>query len=502
MSSEPTVAHIPYGNFTRPRRDGILGLPVIATAALVPLVILLIAMMANQWFLEAVILVVASAATMFLLLGLKIQGRSFAERQMLRGMHRVKTRQGNHLYLPGPAGKIPNGTFTLPGLMAPSTIEDHRDGFGTPFGLIEVPSVAHYTVVIETYPDGDALVDQDRIDSQVASWGAWLGQLGVDDGIVGASVTVETAPDSGVRLARMVDSNLDPDAPPFAIAIANELSGSLSAGSPRISTRIAITFSGRGFEGAGRDRGRAAMAEEIGNRLPVLLSSLGETGAGTSARPCTAQDIIDFTRTAYDPTVATQIEQSRADGGTGLTWADAGPAFAEDKMDRYVHDRAVSKTWQMYEAPKGFFYSTAMRRLVEPTTGVLRKRVTLLYRPVPAGKASEIVEKDINNAIWSNTQKKRASAKGQLQLKYAEKAAQEEASGAGLLRFGVLVTVTVANSDEFPRLDKVIPSLGNQARLRLREALGNHAVAFQAALPLGVVLSKHSFVPDEIREWM
>jgi hypothetical protein len=473
-----------------------------ATIALVPLVIVVIAMMARDLFFESLIVVAAAAVALFVLLGIKKQGRSFYARRVLVGMHRAKTRQGNHLYLPGPAGKVPTGAFTLPGLMAQSTLDDHRDGFGTTFGLIEVPSIGHYTVVIEAFPDGDALVDQDRIDSQVAHWGAWLAQLGVDEGIIGASVTVESAPDSGVRLTRMVESNLDDNASGFATGVAKQLAKELATGSPVITTRIAITFSGREIDGGGRDRGRAAMAEEIGNRLPVLLSSLWETGAGTAVRACTAQDIVDFTRTAYDPTVSTQIEQARADGGTGLTWNDAGPSYAEDLIDHYRHDRAVSKTWQMYQAPKGLFYSTALRRLVEPTKGVLRKRVTILYRPIPAGRATETVENEINNARWTASQKNRPSAQQVTRLAYANQAAKEEATGAGLVRFGVLVTATVASSDEFPRLSKVIPSLGNQARLRLREALGNQAVAFQAALPLGVVLPKHSFVPDEFREWL
>ncbi len=368
--------------------------------------------------------------------------------------------------------------------------------------MIYLRSAKHYTIVLEAYPDGDALVDQSQIDSQVAHWGAWLAQLGVDEGIEGASVTIETAPDTGVRLARMVEGNLDESASPFARSVAQAIVADLAVGSPSITTRIAITFSGRTHDANGSDRGRASMAEEIGSRLPVLLSSLGDTGAGTTVRACTAQDIVDFTRAAYDPTVATRIEQARAEGGTGLTWAEAGPVFAEDQIDRYYHDRGVSKSWQMYEAPSGMFYSTALRRMVEPTKGVLRKRVTILFRPVPAGEATDVIESDINNATFASSQKQRVSARQRARLAYATKAAEEEAQGAGLVRFGLIVTVTCASSTEFPRLDKMVPSLGNQARLRLRPALGNQAVAFQTALPLGLVLPEHSILPTQLREYL
>ncbi|WP_159796678.1 SCO6880 family protein [Puerhibacterium puerhi] len=497
-SANPVV----YGNITRPSREGLLGIPMGVSLAGVPVVLLLIVMIAKQWWIAAAVTVLVGAVGIFLLVGFNRQGRSIYSRWLLLGAHRAKARRGDTLYLAGPAGKVPDGSFTLPGLMAPSELSEHRDAYGSPFGMIRLKSAKHYTVVIEAFPDGDALVDQPRIDSQVAHWGAWLAQLGVDDGIVGASVTVETAPDSGVRLSRMVRSNIAETAEPFAKAVAAEIVETMATGSPVITTRIAITFSGKSVDGKATDRGPAAMAEEIGNRLPVLLSGLWETGAGTSVRACTAQDIVDFTRTAYDPTVATRIEQLRAEGGTGLTWKEAGPVFAEDQVDRYFHDRAVSKTWQMWEPPRGMFYSSSLRRLVEPTPGVLRKRVTILYRPIPAGEATDVIQQEINNAQFSASQKHRPTARQQLRKAYATKAAEEEAKGAGLVRFGVLVTVTCARSDEFPRLDKVIPSLGNQARLRLRPALGNQAVAFQAALPLGVVLPEHSIIPTQVREWL
>jgi hypothetical protein len=117
--------------------------------------------------------------------------------------------------------------------------------------------------------------------------------------------------------------------------------------------------------------------------------------------------------------------------------------------------------------------------------------VTILYRPIPAGEASEVVESDINNANFSGSTKRRPSAREQQRLAYAKKAAAEEEQGAGLVRFGIVITATCAATTEFPRLDKIIPSLSNRARLKIRPALGNQDVAFQAALPLGVVPGAH-----------
>jgi hypothetical protein len=66
----------------------------------------------------------------------------------------------------------------------------------------------------------------------------------------------------------------------------------------------------------------------------------------------------------------------------------------------------------------------------------------------------------------------------------------------------MIITATCRSVSDFPRLEKLIPSLTNQARLKIREALGNEDVAFQAGLPLGVVLPEHMTLPDEIRDWL
>lgn len=494
-----------YGNLTKPGRAGILGLSMGVSLMGVPFVLLVIVLMVRQFYWQAlVVAVVGVVAAAFAGIVSPRDGRNVYQRRMLKSAHKSKVKRGNALYLAGPAGKTRDGRVRLPGLMAASSVSDHVGGYDIPFGIIHVPSVAHYTIVLECHPDGDALVDQSAINSMVSHWGGWLAELGRDGDTVAAAVSVESAPDTGLRLRRSVLGNIDPTSSEFSRAVARGIPDQVSAGAPSLMTRIAITFSGKGLDSQRTDRGLEAMAAELGTRLPVLISTLaGGTGAGTAVRACVKQDIIDFTRTAYDPTVASQIEEARSQSGTGLSWADAGPIYADDShMDRYLHDRAVSKSWTMFEGPRGMFYSNALRSLVAPTPNVLRKRVTMLYRPIPAGEAASLVESDINNARFEGSTRQRTTARQQQRLQFAMKAAAEEAQGAGLVRFGMIVTVSCADSSHLPRLDKMIPSMSNQARLRVREALGNQAVYFQAGLPLGVVLPEHSLIPDSLREWL
>lgn len=495
---------VTYGNLSRPGRTGLGALSMGASLAGIPVVLLCILLMIRQAYLAALIVaVVGVGAIVATSIRSPRDGRNVYERAMLHVANAQKVSSGRAVYMAGPAGTTPDGKIRVPGLLAQSELSEHRDAFGQPFGLIRLRSSKHYTVVLECYPDGDALVDQDRVDSMVAHWGGWLATLTRDVAIVGASVTVESAPDSGFRLEQMVNANMSPKGSEFSRAVARALPNQVSAGSPTVTTRVAVTFSGRGFDKDGTDKGLEAMVDEISTRLPTLISGLHQTGAGTSVRACTAQDIVDFTRTAYDPTVANQIERARADGGTGLTWHDAGPVYADDrKLDRYFHDRAVSKSWTMHEAPRGVFYASALRSLLDPSPGVLRKRVTLLYRPIPAGQAADVVEGAVNNSYAAASQRNRPTARQQQRYAQAVRTAEEEALGAGLVRFGMIVTVSCAEESELPRLDQAIPSMAAQGRLRIREALGNQAVYFQAALPLGVVLPEHTIIPDQVRGLM
>jgi hypothetical protein len=501
MSSNDTTM-VEHGNIVMPAKLGIGGLGAGVTFGSIPFALVLIGCIVRGWWLAAGIITVLGIAAAVVTVATVKEGRNWYRREANRMAFRRAERRGDTLLVAGPAGRTPDGAFRLPGLLSASKLSEHTDSYGNPFGLIWVPSAKHYTVVIECFPDGDSLVDQDRVNRQVAHWGGWLAQLGVEDAVVGASVTVDSAPDSGLRLRRMVAENVSPHGSDFSTAVVGGLADKISGGAPQLSTRLALTFSGAGIDSSGPDRGVQEMADEIGNRLPVLLASLGMTGAGNAVQACTAQDIVDFTRVAYDPTVAARVEQARQEGGTGLTWEEAGPAFAEAKYDRYYHDRGVSKSWTMYEGPRSKFYATALRRAFEPTKGVLRKRVTLLYRPIPAGDAPDVIEAEINNAQFNSSTKQRATARQKNRIRFANKAAEEEAAGAGLTRFGMIITTTCRTSDEFPRLEKVIPSLTNQARLKIREALGNEDVAFLAGLPLGVVLPEHMTLPDQIRDWL
>jgi hypothetical protein len=162
-----------------------------------------------------------------------------------------------------------------------------------------------------------------------------------------------------------------------------------------------------------------------------------------------------------------------------------------------VHDSGISVSWVMEGAPRGAVRETVLKRLLEPHPHLPRKRVTIYYRPLDPGAA----------AAWADRQTKAvASTPGQrIAIQEAHKTqaavnAADEARGAAVLRFGIVVTVTVTSEDQLRRAVKAVRNLHAASRLVMRRAYGEQAAAFSAGLGLGVVLPDHVTLPKVLTE--
>ncbi|MEC5152627.1 SCO6880 family protein [Cryobacterium sp. GrIS_2_6] len=488
-----------YGNWTKPKTAGLLGLSAIGTTIL----------FVGTGF--AVVITMASnilngvlTAAMFALFLLTVavkdkHGQSMLMRTATRVGWMVTKSQGTHLYRSGPLGRADWGTAQLPGLAAGSRLTEWRDSYNRPFALVQVPATSDYTVVVGTEPDGAALVDREQVDVWVAEWGMWLASLGDEPGIEAVSVTIETAPDTGTRLRREVTSRIDPNAPEFAKSILNELVEQYPAGSATIKAFVAITFNAAARMG-GKKRTADEMGRELASRLPGLTQGLSATGAGAT-HPLSAQELCEVIRVAYDPAAARLIDDANAAGEPPeLYWPEVGPTAHQANWDTYRHDSAVSVTWMMSGAPRGNVPSSILARLLAPHRDVARKRVTLLYRPIDAAKAAAIVEADVRASTFNLQSSDKPTARSMTATRAALATAQEEASGAGLVNFGMLVTATVTDAAHAADAKAAIDNLSATARLRLRVVHGSQDSAFAAALPLGLVLPRHLRVPSEVRE--
>lgn len=487
-----------YGNWRQPTTPGLLGLGSVGTSVLLAG---LIATIVTVMFSDIVHAIVVFLVMVIFLTAVAVKdkhGQSVIVRTINRiGWFRARS-SGSNLYRSGPLGRTNWGTNQLPGLAAQSRLSEHTDSYQRPFALIHVPSSGDYTVVIGTEPDGAALVDQEQIDGWVADWGHWLSNLGDEAGIVAAAVTIETAPDTGTRLRGEVAANIDPEAPAFAQAMLHEVVATYPSGSAAVRAYVSVTFSAAARVN-GRRRDADEMARELASRLPGITQGLSATGAG-AARPLSAGELCEVIRIAYDPEVATLIDDAHAAGeNTGLRWPDVGPSGHQANWDSYRHDSALSVTWQMTEAPRGIVQSNILTRFLAPHRDIARKRVTWLYRPIDAARAAGIVQADLRAATFNATASDRPTARDIVGTRAAMATAQEEASGAGLVNFGMLVTATVMDPTRETDARAAIDNLSATARLRLRIVTGGQDSAFAAALPLGLVLPKHLKLPTELR---
>ncbi|MFD1722427.1 SCO6880 family protein [Amnibacterium endophyticum] len=497
-----TDGHRTYGNWRRPATAGLGGLGMLATAVLfVGIAAAIIASMTAG--LGPALIVASVFGVVLLTVAVKDRhGQSALGRTLNRiGWTRTR-RRGSHLYRSGPTGRAKWGTFQLPGLAASSQLGEWTDSHGRPFALLHTPATRHYTVVLAAEPDGAALVDQEQIDNQVAEFGIWLANLGDEPGIEGASITIETAPDTGTRLRAEVEGSLDPDAPPFAQTVLADVVAQYPLGSATIRAYIAITFNEVYRASVNRSKRRKPdeVATDLASRLPGLTTSLTATGAG-AARPLSAQELCEVIRVAYDPAAGRLIDEARAAGEpAALTWPEVGPAAAEARWGSYRHDSAVSSTWTMTSPPRGVVQSGILARLLAPHRDIARKRVTLLYRPIDPARAAALVEADLNAARFNSTASAKPTARSTLSARSAQATASEEAAGAGLVNFGLIVTATTTDPDLEPDARAAVDSLTAAARLRMRPAYGSQDTAFAAGLPLGLVLPRHLRLPTEVRE--
>ncbi|CAB4896578.1 MAG: hypothetical protein F2825_00265 [Actinobacteria bacterium] len=521
-----------YGNWRRPTSPGLPRLGLLGTAAALSSLVLVMFVQISAGLLPAAVVATLCVAGVAPLAWRNRAGRNGWQVLLAKAAWRLGRRRRQHLYRSALVSPIAFGATRLPGLLASTRLLRAVTAHGEQFALIALPSTRHYAVLIRCDPEGSQLVDVETVDEWVASWGGWLASLGHEASLEACTVTIETAPDPGSRLAAEVDSLLTADAPALSRAVLTEAAASYPRGSAAVTAYVTLTFTARtrahreaeGLLGAtyGKTKGRSKnvagtaasvrvrseqeMAAQIGRRLPLLLHQLRTAGAGTG-RAMTAAEVIQTVRVAYDPGCAPLLDRASAaqdqqHGPAGLVdWASAGPAGQVEAWDHLRHDSGASITWQMVDPPHGAVTCRVLEQLLEAHDSLARKRVTLIYRPHDPASAAQVADADVRTAIGRATARPGESRAAEtLALTAARQAAAEQAAGAGLVRFSLLVTATVTDPAQLGQAGELIDQLGPACQLRLRRCYGSQAAAFTAALGVGVVLPHHVAVPDLVRD--
>lgn len=401
-----------------------------------------------------------------------------AEEKIVFGLNKAK---GNTVFRGGALAptKKASQRLVLPGILSGCKVSEYVDSWNRSFALVEHPNNTA-AVVIRLTPAGSNLVDQETVDIQVAYWGQWIGDLANESGVTGASITIESLPDLGGRLNREVTSRRAANCPQVAGEV---IEGVLdeSTGSNQVRVWVTLTFS---LAALGGRKNKDIAGREIASRLPGLTQGLVAAGGGAT-HLVTVNELARLVRSAYDPDSEELFDQALAAGQTiNLDWGQSGPVFAQADFSSYRHDGAVSRVWTMTCPPRGAVQSAVLSRLLEPNRDVQRKRVTILYQPMDAAKAPSVVERDLNHAR-ANAAGARPSARSINELAAASEVASEEASGAGLVDFAMIITATTT-PDHLEDTSVTVNALSAASRLLIRPAYGAQDSGFALGLPLGL----------------
>jgi hypothetical protein len=225
---------------------------------------------------------------------------------------------------------------------------------------------------------------------------------------------------------------------------------------------------------------------EIGRLVDPMASALGGCGVGVLGRATSAR-LAGVVRTAFDPAARGDVNRMLA-GDERLGWGDAGPLYAEERVDRYLHDGGVSVTWGWHEAPQHAVSATVLARLLAPAG--FAKRVALQYRPFPATAATRMLEFEVNAAAFRRQYRHRTgrdeTARDAYDAARARQAAAEEATGAGVTLISLYVTATVTDAADLPGAVAVTEAAAGASKIRLRRLWGGQAAGFAATLPCGI----------------
>lgn len=379
--------------------------------------------------------------------------------------------------------------WQLPGLLAPTTLLAVTDPAGD-YGLVWHQRTGTMTATLRTAATSTWLVDRDQAAAWVSNWGGWLSGLGYLPIVRWIAITVDTAPASGSRLADYVTTRISPHAPASARRVLRQLVDVSPGAAADVETRVSITFDPA--HSPARPRNLDESVAEISRALPGLADSLGGCGLTVLGRASPA-DLAAAVRAAYDPHARGDVARllgtrDTAAIGQHLDWDTAGPVAAEERYDHYRHDDAWSVSWAWHEAPRAWVHADVLARLLAP--GPYPKRVSLIYRPLSAGDAARIVDREVNAAAFRDAlraaQRRDENARDRADKERALRAAREEAAGAGVGLISMYVTVTVTAEDELGRAVADIESRAEVAKIRLRRMWASQAAGFATTLPCGI----------------
>ncbi|GEM29040.1 hypothetical protein NN3_00470 [Nocardia neocaledoniensis NBRC 108232] len=483
-----------YGRWEQPRSAGFFGLTWGVSLLGLGLVIAVMVSFMITRSLEVAGVVLAGSAVVFVPLAVTRHGRTGWELVLLRVQFARARSRGELTYRSGRFSRLP-GLAKLPGLAADSRLTEYETPGGKRFAMLHIRRSDHYTVIVRVIPRGKELVDQAQIDSWVEGYGQFLASQSRGGEVVAVTAVLDNVVETRLKQTREVTRLVRPTAPDFAKAVMTEAAADSGGVGVRIEARVAITYRAIGKGRIRRDQ--AEQAREIGQRLQSVLSQLAR--AGLPATPLQAWEVLGLVRSRFDLASQRDVEAAGARIVESQSWDSVGPLAHQDRWDHYVHDGARSITWEMDGAPRGAVMETVLEELLRPRPDVPRKRVAIVYRLHSAAEATSLVDSDFRDAVAAEqTERGISSAAARIRVGNTSAAREEQARGAGLTRFGVLVTVTDHLDADLPGIEASVKGMAAASRLTVRRCYGYQAAGFAASLGIGLVLPEHASISERV----
>jgi hypothetical protein len=483
-----------YGNWTIPTTRGVKGASQKVTVVAIVLLFVALIMFVFQAYASGVIVIIPDLIYFTLAVTKDKHQISLLAKLQERTNWIMRIQSGSTTYESGIIGKTYLGKCLLPGVMDNSDLYTFTDTQSQEFCVIDIKQQKSYATVISVQPNGASLVDQEQINIWVAKHGAWLAQMSNESGLIGVQITVDTAPISNQQLVRDMDTSKGENVSEYGDNWGENVKVTYPGLGGYIKTFITLTFEYPDK----KNLNIREVANALAIRIPQYCETLKENGIG-SAKPTSPEFLMEFIRTAYDPEIAPAFEEAKANNQKiDQSWKDIGPVRTKTYWDYMEHDSGVSKTWMMTIAPTGNVLSNILWRLLAPNNKIARKRVSLIYKTIDAGESAKIVAEDVvtTSFLATNTKNHRVDARREAAVKLTERTAMEEAMGAGLVNFGVMVTVTGDCDFDKKGANFIVGSLAASSRIYLRPVFGSQDSAFVQNLPLGFMLNRW----DQIKE--
>jgi len=480
---------IQYGRWFEKKSPGVFKLTLQGTIGLGAGVALIIFFggRANNMFVTIGLILALVVFEVFY--GWEYDGKTLARRGGERRDLTRRVKRGEDTYITGAMSRLAGaeGGNPLPGILAETRLLRGIDGYGQAFDAIHYPSKGLFAVSFRCEPDGRGMNDQDLIDLQVAKYGAWAATLSVEEGVVGASVVMDSALGTGVELEESVIGSRAEGAPSVASEIMDELVADLPNHSSHVVAYVTVVWKKAGMlaaSGTAQD-----VVVEIAKRLPAHAASLEAGGAGDPV-PMTEAELVEVAQIAYDPELATAYDLLRARGqDVELDWAGAGPSFLVEQRSALQLPGGVAETVEMRRPPRGLVFDTHLVRLLQPSPAFLRKRVAIFYQAVKADKAQSQAEGAVRSEDFiAGQQKGRRTATTRRGIRVAEHLDAEIAEGAALVPFAMLATATYEDTpDGEARARNTLLGLMTASRMKVRRSKGLQAALFHMTLPFGLL---------------